>query len=80
MIITAPSKHIVSLAEKYLIKIGCIVKVAEHKKGLKIEDIKNLVLDEDGELGILYSGDGERIALTDGFNTVQDEKYYLLSY
>lgn len=79
LIIAAPSKNIISLAEKYLNKIGCNVKVAEYRNGLEIEDIKNLVLEKDGDLGILYSEDGERIALTDGFNIVQNEKYYLLS-
>ncbi|SHD75934.1 hypothetical protein [Schnuerera ultunensis] len=79
LIIAAPSNNIVRLAERYLNKIGCNVMVAEYRNGLEIEDMKNLVLEEDGDLGILYSEDCERIALTDGFNIVQDEKYYLLS-
>lgn len=79
LIIAAPSKNIVYLAEKYLTEIGCLVSIAEYEKGLTIEDIKNLVLEVDGDLGVLYSGDGEKVALTNGFNIIQDEKYYLLS-
>ena len=46
LIIAAPSKNIVSLAEKYLNKIGCNVKVAEYINGLEIEDIKNYSIRE----------------------------------
>ncbi|MBZ2174134.1 hypothetical protein K8M07_02620 [Schnuerera sp. xch1] len=79
LIISSPSKNISRLAEKYLMDIGCKVKVVEFNNQLIIEDIRNKVLDEDGYLGILYSSDGEKIALTDGYNIVEDDKYYLLT-
>ncbi len=79
LIITSPSKNISTLAESYLKDIGCNVRVAPYNDKSTIRDIQNLVLEEDGDLGILYSENGERIVLTDGFSIVQDEKYYLLS-
>ncbi|HSH34852.1 sugar phosphate nucleotidyltransferase [Schnuerera sp.] len=80
LVIASPSKNIVNLAKKYLTKIGCTVITAEYNNNFGIEDIKNLVLEEDGDLGVFYSGDGEKIALTDGFNIIQDEKFNLLSF
>ena len=79
IIISSSSKNISNLAERYLKNIGCQVKTAQYRKGFKIEDIKNIVLEEEGDLGLLYSQNGEKVELTDGFNIVQDEKYYLLS-
>ncbi len=79
LIISSPSKNICSLAEKYLKSIGCQVKTIKYSRGLKIEDIKNMVLENQYDLALFYSGNGEKVALTDGLNTVEDEKYYLLS-
>lgn len=79
IIISSPSKNITNLAERYLKNIGCEVKVVQYNKGLEIEDIRSIVLGEEGDLGLLYSGNGEKVELTDGFNIVRDEKYYLLS-
>lgn len=79
LIIASPSKNICKLAEEYLKGIGCKVRTLPYRNGLTMEDIGSMVLEEDGDLGILYSRDGERIALTDGFNNVQDEKYHLLT-
>ena len=67
------------MAGRYLKSIGCRVKIIEHNKELRIEDIRDMVLKNQGDLGLLYSENGEKVALTDGFNIVQDEKYYLLS-
>lgn len=79
LIISSPSKNICNLAERYLVGIGCQVKIIEHNKKLKIEDIRDMMLENQGDLGLIYSENGEKVALTDGFNIVQDEKYYLLS-
>lgn len=79
IIITSYSKNISDLAERYLIDIGCQVKVIPYWKGLEAKDIRSLVLDESGDLGVIYSENGEKVVLTDGFNIVKDEKYYLLS-
>jgi mannose-1-phosphate guanylyltransferase/phosphomannomutase len=79
IIISSPSKNISTLAERYLKDIGCRVRVIPYSKGLKIKDIQNIVLDEQAYLGIFYGGNGEKVSLTDGFNIIQDEKYYLLS-
>ena len=79
IIITSPSKNISTLAESYLKDIGCHVKTVPYSNKSAIRDIQNLVLEEDFDLGILYSENGEKIIITDGFSIVQDEKYYLLS-
>lgn len=79
IIMSSPSRNILILAEKYLKSIGCQVETVEFNKSLTIEDMRNMVLDKDGELGIIYSNDGERLVLTDGFNIVEDEKYYMLT-
>ncbi|HZX21019.1 MAG TPA: sugar phosphate nucleotidyltransferase [Clostridia bacterium] len=79
LIISSPSKNICDLAERYLEGIGCQVKTIKHDKGLKIEDIQNMVSENQEDLGLLYDENGEKIALTDGTNIIQDEKYYLLA-
>ena len=79
LIISSPSKNICDLAERYLKDIGCRVKVIKGNRGLSIEDIKNIVLENRWDLGLLYSENGEKVELTDGSDIVQDEKYYLLS-
>lgn len=79
IIIASQSKNISTLAENYLKDIGCQVNIVPYNKDLGIKDIQNFVLEEDGLLGILYSENGEKIILTDGFTIIQDEKYYLLS-
>lgn len=79
IIISSPSKNISNLAEEFLTDIECQVSVLKYNNRLTIETIKNLVLEKDGELGILFDEDGEKIYLTDGFNIIGDEKYHLLS-
>ncbi len=79
LIISSPSRNLCDLAEKYLRDIGCQVKAIRYNNELKIEDIRNMVSEEQEDLGLLYDENGEKVALTDGTNIVQDEKYYLLS-
>ena len=79
IVISSPSENLLELAKSYLSAIGCKVRVVEFNKGMTIEDIKEVVLDESGFMGALYNGDGERLALTDGFNVVEDDKYYMLA-
>lgn len=79
IIISSPSENICKLAYKYLVGIGCNVKKLSYRDGWTIEDMRKRVLDEEGDLGVLYSKDGESVALTDGFNNIKDEKYYLLT-
>lgn len=79
LIIFSLSKNTCTLAEKYLKDIGCEVEVAKYREKLNIEDIKNIVLKNQADLGLLYSENGEKVELTDGYNIVRDEKYYLLS-
>ncbi|WP_143035270.1 sugar phosphate nucleotidyltransferase [Tepidimicrobium xylanilyticum] len=77
--IGSKSRNIAALAEKFLKKMGCLVSVVDDIKVFGIDGLKNMVLDEDLDLGILYSDDGESIALTDGFNIIKGERYYMLS-
>ncbi|HZK56884.1 MAG TPA: sugar phosphate nucleotidyltransferase [Clostridia bacterium] len=79
LIVSSPSRNICDLAERYLMDIGCQVRVVRYNKELKIEDIQGMVSEERKDLGLLYSENGEKVALTDGLNIIQDEKYYLLS-
>mgnify|MGYP000858282120 CR=1 FL=1 len=79
LVIASPSKNISSLAERYLVDLGCQVKALPHRGEFRSMDIKNIVLDDSADLGILYDQDGEKVVLTDGFNILKDEKYYLLS-
>lgn len=79
LIIASPSKHLTDLAQRYLGQIGCNVKVMEYKRGLEIEDIRNVILEKDEGLGVLFDEDGEKIQITDGINVIKDEKYYLLT-
>jgi len=79
IVISSPSKNLLELARAYLSAIGCQVRTVEFEKGMTIEDIKEIVLDENGYMGILYNDDGERLALTDGFNVVEDDRYYMLA-
>ena len=76
--ITSPSENIMKLAEEYLIGIGCNVKMMHYREEYTIEDVRKKVLEEDADLGVLFSIDGERIALTDGFNSIENERYWLL--
>lgn len=79
LIIFSPSGDTCNLAEKYLKDIGCQVTVVQHRSELLIEDMQNIVFENQADLGFLYSENGERMELTDGFTIVRDEKYYLLS-
>lgn len=79
VIITSPSKNLLDLAKFYLSAIGCEVRVVEFEKGMTIETIKNIVLNENGFMGVLYEGDGEKLSITDGFNIVEDHRYYMLA-
>ena len=79
LIISSPSRNICNMAERFLNDIGCKTRIARYDEGLKIGDIRDMLLEEEGDLGLLYGENGERIELTDGFNIVRDEKYYLLS-
>ncbi len=79
IIISSPSKSISQLAERYLLSIGCDVENVPYNMVLKEEGIHNIVLDKNGDLGIVYLENGERLIITDGFNIVLDEKYYLLN-
>ncbi|NLX61391.1 MAG: nucleotidyl transferase [Tissierellia bacterium] len=79
IVISSPSKNIIDLANTYLKALGCEVRTLEFKRGMNIEAVKNIVLNEDGFIGILYDGDGEKLSLTDGFNIVEDHKYYMLA-
>lgn len=79
IIMSSPSKNILNLAENFLKKIGCETKIVEYDKSFTIETIRNIVLEEEAYLGILYSSDGEKMSLTDGFNIVEDDRYYMLT-
>lgn len=79
IIISSPSENISELAKECLMGIGCNIKKIPYEDGWTIEDISKRVLDEDGDLGVLFSKNGEGIALTDGFNNIKDEKYHLLT-
>ncbi len=79
VIITSPSKNIVNLGEKFLKEIGCNVKVIDYKGEMEIEEFQNIISEEDGDLGFIYGGDGEKLIVVDGFNVIHDEKYFLLS-
>ena len=79
IVISSPSKNILDLANTYLSTLGCLVRVVEFKKEMNIETIKNIVLKENGFMGIFYDGDGEKLSLTDGFNIVEDHRYYMLA-
>lgn len=79
IIISSPSKNILNLAERFLNSIGCVTKIIEYDKGLTIDTVKNIVLDEGAYMGILYSSDGEKMSITDGFNIVEDDRYYMLT-
>lgn len=79
VLVSSPSNNLLDMAKTYLSSIGCEVRALEYKKGMNIEDIKNAVLKENGFIGIFYDGDGEKLALTDGFNIVEDHRYYMLA-
>lgn len=79
VIISSPSKSLLDIAHSYLKDIGCQVRIVEYKDGMSIEDLKAAVIEENGYIGIYYDGDGERLSITDGFNTVKDHKYYMLA-
>lgn len=79
IIISSPSKNILNLAERFLNSIGCVTKIIEYDKGLTIDTIRSIVLDEEAYMGILYSSDGEKMSITDGFNIVEDDRYYMLT-
>ncbi len=79
LIISSPSKNICDLAERYLKNIGCQVKTLKYNRELKMEDIRDMVLENGKDLGLVYSENGEKVALTDGLNIVRDERYYLLT-
>lgn len=79
IIIASPSKNILTLAETYLKNIGCKVSTVEFNNQMTMERMRSVVLDKEADLGILYNSDGERLSLTDGFNIVEDDKYYMLT-
>lgn len=79
IIISSPSKNILALGEKYLLSIGCNVETADYNMVQREEGIHNIVLDKNGDLGIVYYNNGEEILISDGFNIVSAEKYYLLN-
>ena len=68
-----------ALGEKYLLSIGCNVETADYNMVQREEGIHNIVLDKNGDLGIVYYNNGEEILISDGFNIVSAEKYYLLN-
>lgn len=79
IVMSSPSKNILDLADRFLKSIGCQVKIVEYDKRVTIDTLRNIVLDEEAFLGILYSSDGEKMSLTDGFNLVEDDRYYMLT-
>ena len=79
LIIASPSKNISSLAERYLRDIGCQVKIVEYNREMEVENFQNIIFEETGDLGIVYSGNGEKVVVMDSTNVIYDEKYYLLS-
>ena len=79
IIISSPSENISKLAEEFLLSIGCKVETIPYDIVKREEGMNNIVLDKDGDLGILYSENGESIEITDGFHIVSGERYYLLN-
>ncbi|NMA86308.1 MAG: nucleotidyl transferase, partial [Tissierellia bacterium] len=79
IIISSPSRDISLLVEKYLQNLGCRVEITSYNMVEKEEGIHNIVLDKNGDLGIVYLDNGERLIISDGFNTISGEKYYLLN-
>jgi len=79
IVISSPSKNMLDLAERFLKDIGCQIKIVEYDKNVTVETIRNTVLDEAAFLGILYSSDGEKMSITDGFNIIEDDRYYVLT-
>lgn len=79
IIITSPSKNMVSLGENFLKEIGCNVKAVDYNREMEIEEFQNIISDYDGDIGFIYGGDGEKLVVADSFNVINDEKYFLLS-
>lgn len=79
IIITSPSKNIVSIGEKFLKEIGCNVKVVDYNGKMEIKEFQNIIFDEEGDLGFIYGEDGEKLIVVDSFNVINDEKYFLLT-
>ena len=79
IIITSPSKNMVSLGEKFLKEIGCNIKVVDYNREMEIEEFQNIISDYDGDIGFIYGGDGEKLIVADSFNVINDENYFLLS-
>ena len=79
IIVSSPSENISKLSERFLNSIGCNVENISYHVVEKEEGMHNIVLDKNASLGILYSENGEGVEITDGFNIVSGEKYYLLN-
>lgn len=79
IILYSTSQSICNLAKTYLESLGCEVEIIKSTTNSDIEELQELVKDRGANLGVVYTDNGEEIEITDGYDVVKNERYYILS-